>query len=456
MTDLDLLELTVLRPGDAGYTDACLATIWNADIDRHPAAIVPTDTAADVAAVVRGARAADMDLTVRGGGHSFAGHAVADGAVMIDLGGLDEIVVDPAAKRVRCGGGTTWAQLDAATAAYGMAVPGGTISHTGVGGLALGGGFGWLTQRAGLTCDNLVSAEVVTADGRIVTASASENPDLFWALRGGGGNFGIVTTFEFAMHELGPMANLGLFFFEATRAAEALRFARTYLHELPDTYGSMIAGLSAPPAPFVPEEHVGTPGYAILIANWDSAEDHAVTVDPIRAYRPMFEFVSPIPHTGLQQFIDAAAPWGAYAYEKALYLDDLPDPVIDASVAALPNRASPMSITPIFASGGEFARVPEDATAFGGRRTMRWIYNISAVGPTPGLLAADRPWVSGLYDAIAPYATAGTYVNFLNDKDVERVRQSYGPAKYDRLAAIKAVWDPDNVFRHNANIAPAG
>ncbi len=455
MSELDLLELSVLRPSDPGYTDACLATIWNGDIDRHPAAIVRTHSTADVSTAVRGARAAEMDITVRGGGHSFAGHAVADGGVMIDLGGLDGVMVDPATNRARCGGGTTWAQLDAATAAYGLAVPGGTISHTGVGGLTLGGGFGWLTRRAGLTCDNLVSAEVVTADGRIVTASAHENPDLWWALRGGGGNFGIVTTFEFALHEVGPMANVGLFFFDTPRAADALRFANTYVQELPDAYGSMIAGMSAPPAPFVPPEHVGKPGYAVVVVNWESPEEHMTTVAPLRALGPLFEFISPIPHVALQQMLDDAAPWGTYAYEKALYFDDLSDLVIDLSVAALPNRKSPMSITPIFATGGEFARVSEDATAFGGRRSMRWVYNMAAMAPTPDLLVAERPWVAGLYDALAPFASAGTYVNFLNDKDNERVRQSYGPAKYDRLAAIKAVWDPDNVFRHNANIAPA-
>ena len=373
---------------------------------------------------------------------------------MIDLGGVNEISVDPDARRARCGGGATWAQLDAATAPYGQAVPGGTISHTGVGGLTLGGGFGWLTRKAGLTSDNVVGAEVVTADGRIVTASADQNSDLWWGLRGGGGNFGIVTAFDFALHDVGPIANIGLFFFDAPRAAEALHFANTYIHDLPDEYGSMIAGMSAPPAPFVPPEHIGTPGYAIMVVSWGDAKEHAAIVAPLRDQRPLFEFVSPIPHVALQQMLDEAAAWGVYAYEKALYLDDLADPVIEASVAALPERLSPMSLTPIFAVGGEFARVPEDATAFGGGRTMKWVYNIAAVAPSPDLLATDRTWVAGLYDAIAPYANAGTYVNFLNDRDDARVRQAYGPAKYDRLAGIKAAWDPDNVFHHNANIKP--
>ena len=318
----------------------------------------------------------------------------------------------------------------------------------------LGGGFGWLTRKAGLTCDNMVSAEVVTADGRIVTASADQNPDLYWALRGGGGNFGIVTAFDFALHDIGLMANIGLFFFDAPHAAEALRFANTYIPDMPEEYGSMIAGLSAPPAPFVPPEHIGTPGYAIVVVNWGNAQDHAAVVAPLHDLRPLFEFVSPIPHVALQQMLDEAAPWGAYAYEKALYLDELADPVIEASVAALPKRLSPMSLTPIFAVGGEFARVPEDATAFGGGRMMKWVYNIAAVAPSPDLLATDRTWVAGLYDAIAPYANAGTYVNFLNDRDDARVRSAYGPAKYDRLAGIKAAWDPDNVFHHNANIKP--
>jgi FAD/FMN-containing dehydrogenase len=275
-----------------------------------------------------------------------------------------------------------------------------------------------------------------------------------WALKGGGGNFGIVTSFEFAMHEVGPMANLGLFFFDVEHAAQALRFARAYLHELPDAYGSLVIGMSAPPAPFVPQEHVGKPGYAIAVVNWGSPEEHMTRVQPLRDLHPLFEVITPIPHVALQQMLDEAAPWGAYAYEKALYFDDLSDPVIDLSVAALPDRVSPMTITPIFAAGGEFARVPEHTTGFGGGRSMRWVYNMAAVAPTPALLAAERPWVAALHDALAPHASAGTYVNFLNDKDISRVRMAYGPEKYDRLAAIKKVWDPDNVFHHNANILP--
>lgn len=368
---------------------------------------------------------------------------------------MDDIAIDPIARRARCGGGAAWAQLDAAAAEHGLAVTGGFISHTGVGGLTLGGGIGWLTRQAGLSSDNLVSAQVVTADGRTVTASTAENADLFWALRGGGGNFGVVTEFEFALIELSPMANLGLFFWRPENAREPLRFARDFIPAMPDEFGGFVAGLNAPPAPFVPEQFQGVPGFAVLIVNWASAEEHAALIAPLRELAPQFELVTPIPYVGLQQMFDESAPWGILGYEKALYLEDLSDAVIDVMIEQLPGKASPMTFTPIFAVGGAFGRVPEDETAFGGDRATRWVFNIAAVAPQPDLLAADKAWVRGFWDALRPHArNSGSYINFLNDEDEDRILTSYGVAKYERLAAIKATWDPDNLFHHNANIRP--
>jgi FAD/FMN-containing dehydrogenase len=445
----------VLTATDEGYDDALASAVWNGDVKRRPALIVQPGSSAEVADVLAVARQHRVGVTVRGGGHSFAGHAVADDEVMIDLSRLNQISVDPGARRVRCGGGTTWAALDAATAEHGLAVPGGFISHTGVAGLTLGGGMGWLSRRAGLSCDNLVSAEVVTADGRVVTASAQESPDLFWALRGGGGNYGVVTRFEFALHQVSPMANLGLFFWPPQDARDPLRFARDLIPALPDDMGGFVAGLCAPPAPFVPVEHQGTPGFAVLIVNWALPEDHARVVAPLRDLNPLFELVTPIPHVALQQMFDESAPWGILGYEKAIYLDTLTDDVIDIMIERLPAKESPMSFVPIFPLGGAYARVPEDQTAFGGSRQTRWTLNIAALATDPEVLARDRTWARDFWAALRPHANnSGSYINFLADEDQERVRTSYGQ-KYDRLAAIKATWDPDNVFHHNANIRPA-
>jgi hypothetical protein len=465
MTTIDesaLSELTTALGGQVllaegeGFGEARAAAVWNGDITRQPAAIVRPGTAQEVAEVLAFAGRQGLDLTVRGGGHSFAGHAVSDGGLMLDLGRMNDVSIDPAAQRARCGGGTTWAQLDAATAEHGLAVTGGFISHTGVGGLTLGGGMGWLTRQAGLSSDNLVSVQVVTADGRTVSASADENPDLFWALRGGGGNFGVATEFEFALREVSPIANLGLFFWLPENAREPLRFAGDFIPAMADEYGGFVAGLNAPPAPFVPEQYQGAPGFAVLIVNWGSAEDHAAQIAPLRELAPQFELVTPIPYVALQQMFDESAPWQILGYEKALYLDELSDAVIDLMIANLPRKASPMTFVPIFALGGAYSRVAGDETAFGGDRSTRWAFNIAAIAPDPDLLAADKIWVRDFWDALRPHANnSGSYINFLADEDEDRVLASYGAKTYERLAAIKATWDPDNLFHHNANIRPA-
>jgi FAD/FMN-containing dehydrogenase len=446
---------TVLRPEDDGYDGA--RSVWNGDIDRRPAVIVQCQSASDVAAALGFARDRGLQVAVRGGGHNFAGNAVCEGGLMIDLSPLSSISVDPAARRAVCGGGTTWAALDAATQAHGLATPGGTISHTGVGGLTLGGGFGWLTAKAGLSIDNLLSAEVVTADGRVVRASAGADADLFWAIRGGGGNFGVVTSFEFRLHEVGPLVQLGMFFWGLDRASEAVRFARDFVKTLPDEMGVMVAGLSAPPAPFVPQEHHFAPGIALIVVGFGSPEEHQRAIQPVReGVAPLFELVTPMPYVNLQQMLDESAPWGIRAYEKALYVSDLTDEVIDVMADQLPRRQSPMSFVPIFRLNGAYERVGEDDTAFGGQRTPGYGFNIAAVAPTPELLEADRAWVRSFWQALRPYAMGGgSYVNFMAEYDEDRVRASYGPAKYDRLARMKARYDPDNVLRLNANIKPA-
>jgi hypothetical protein len=316
--------------------------------------------------------------------------------------------------------------------------------------------MGWLTSRAGLSCDSVVSAEVVLADGRVVIASEDEHADLWWALRGGGGNFGVVTRFEFALHELNPLTHLGLFFWGADRGVEALHVARAVVAGLPEDAGALIAGLSAPPAPFVPEQHRLQPGFAVLIASWDTPERHEQLVAPARAGEPLFELVTPIPYVELQKMFDEGNAWGMHAYEKAHYLDELTDDAIDVFAEHLPRKASPLSFAPVFPLGGAYARVDDDATAFGGPRSARFAFNIAAICPVPELLQADRAWVRSFWEALRPHASgAGSYVNFMADIEEDRVKAAYGPAKYERLARIKADYDPENVFHRNANIKPA-
>jgi len=455
----DQLQGDTFVPDDDGYDAA--RSIWNGAIDRKPAVVVRCASAADVAAAVRFGRERSLEIAVRGGGHNFGGSGTVQDGLMISLAAMNEVRVQPAPRRARCGGGATWANVDNATQAHGLAVTGGFISHTGIGGLTLGGGFGWLTRMIGLSCDNLVSAEVVTADGQILTASAEKNPDLFWALRGGGGNFGVVTEFEFALHPVGPMLNLGLFFWTVDQGVEALRLSRQVVPTLPENSGSLIAVLSAPPAPFVPEKYQLATGYALLIAGFGSAEEHARLIAPVReALPPAFELVTPIPYTGLQSMLDESAPWGALAYEKSLYLDELTDPVIDIVTAQTPNKRSPLSFIPIFDLGGHVAgaygRVPDDATAFGGSRSARYLFNIAAVAPVPELYEPDRAWCRTMWQDLTPHSSnTGGYVNFMNEYQEDRVRAAYGADKYARLAAIKTKYDPDNIFHLNANIRPA-
>jgi FAD/FMN-containing dehydrogenase len=445
----------VIAPGDNGYDEA--RSVWNGDIDRHPAIVARCQSAADVAAALAFGQERGLEISVRGGGHGFSGNAVCDAGLMIDLSSMRGVSVDPERRRAVVGGGATLADLDGATQKYGLAVTGGTVSHTGVGGLTLGGGLGWLTRMCGLSIDNLESAEVVLPDGRIVRAAADSHPDLFWALRGGGGNFGVVTSFEFRLHQVGPEVHLALFFWGLDQGTEALRTAREVIPALPEATGALIAvALNAPPAPFVPEQYHFAPGHALIVVGFGTAEEHAQAIAPIRTTcPPLFEFVTPIPYAGLQQMLDDSAPWGIRGYEKALYLDDLTDDAIAVLVDRAADKTSPMSFAPIFWLGGAYCRVRDEDTAYGGRRRPQYAVNIAAISPDAEPLAADRAWVRSLWDALRPLAgDAGSYVNFMADQDDDRVRASYG-AKYDRLARIKAQYDPGNVLRRNVNIKPA-
>ncbi|WP_330179024.1 FAD-binding oxidoreductase [Nocardia sp. NBC_01503] len=450
-----IVDGAVITPKDAEYDVA--RQVWSGCFDRRPAVIVQPASAAGVARALLHARRHGLDITVRGGGHNYAGHAVADDAMLIDLGALDGITIDPVSKTAKVGGGATWAQVDAATAEHALAVTGGFISDTGVGGLTLGGGMGWLTSLFGLSCDSVLSAHVVTADGHIVTASADENPDLHWALRGGGGNFGIVTEFTFALHELPPLGQLTMLYWTPPDAPAGLAAGAACLRDLPEGYSGAILAVSAPPLPFVPERYQGQPGFVTAVIGFGTPEELAEMVAPLRAAAPApaWELVTPIPYTALQQMFDDAAPRGLPAYEKSLYINDLNDEVIAELVHRFPQRLSPLTIAPIFPLRGRYTETPDEATAFGGSRNACWAINLSALCPDPADFDAERAWVRDTWDALLPHARSDAgYINFLVDDDQQRIRDTYGD-KYSRLAAIKAAWDPDNVLHHNANIRPA-
>jgi FAD/FMN-containing dehydrogenase len=321
--------------------------------------------------------------------------------------------------------------------------------------------MGWLTRKHGLSIDNVVGYEVVTADGQVRRAAADENPDLYWALRGGGGNFGVVTNFEFALHPVGPEIHFSLVFWGQDQGREMLRHVRSVTSDLPPEANVVIGALNAPPAPFVPEQHQLAPGYAVLLAGFGSLEEHEGVLARLTAGpAPLFAFSTPMPYVALQQLLDEANAWGQYDYDKGAYLDDLSDEAIEVLVEHLPRKTSPGSVVLFYRLDAAYSRVPDDATAFSGGRSPRYAAFMIAVCPTPEVLAADREWVRSLHRALEPHTIdVGLYVNAMSDDqehDDNRVRNAYGKLKYDRLAELKQRYDPANLFHRNANIKPAG
>jgi FAD/FMN-containing dehydrogenase len=461
-TDSPVLDLRsrmrgeVVGADDAAYDDS--RRVWNASIDRRPLLVARCADESDVRTVVRFATENGHAVSVRGGAHSMSGACVVDDAIMIDLSRIDHVEVDPEARRVKVGGGALLGDVDAATQAFGLATPAGLVSHTGVGGLTLGGGMGWLSRKLGLSIDNLVSARVVTADGEARVASAEENPDLFWAVRGGGGNFGVVTEFEFALHEAGPMVSFGFLFWGLDDGPQVLRHAREVIASLPDDVNVVIGGLNAPPAPFVPEAYQLQPGYAMIVVGFGDPQEHASVLDRARsAIPPLVDFVTPMPYVELQKMLDEANGWGFYCYDKGCYFDELSDEVIDALTEHFPRKVSPLSLALFYRLDGAYSRVPEDATAFSGGRSARFAMFAIGVCPVAEMFPAEREWVRSLAEALRPYAAQdGSYVNGLTDFDPDQVRQAYGAQKFARLVEIKASYDPDNLFHGNADLSPPG
>ena len=447
----DRVEGPVIAPGEAEYEDA--RRVYNFMIDKHPSIIVRCTSARDVAAVVAHARDGNRDLAVRGGGHSVPGFGTADNAIVADLSPMTRIQVDPRRRTARVGGGATWAMMNDATAAHGLATTGGIISTTGVGGLTLGGGIGYLARAHGLSCDNLLSAEVVLADGRIVTASESEHPDLFWALRGGGGNFGVVTEFEFRLHPVGEIYG-GPMLFERAAAADLFRYFRDFIADAPREYGGFPAWQQAPPLPFVPADRVGEPFLAI-VSCWTGDPDEGARL--LQRFRdvapPVAEHVGPMPYPALNAAFDPLVPRGLQHYWKAVFVRDLTDQAIAAHLEHGPRVPVVNSTMHLYPINGACHDVPADATAFG-HRDANYACVIAGMWPDPADNEANTEWVRDYYAALAPHSQAGGYTNFASADDQQRVRDNFG-AGYDRLSEIKQRYDPGNLFHLNQNITPA-
>ncbi len=465
MTALDAEALATLetnflgelvRPGDTAYDD--VRKIWNGNIDRRPALIARCRGVADVITAVRFARERDLLTAVRGGGHAVAGYSVCDDGILIDLSLMTGTRVDPLARTIRVEGGCLNDHVDRETQVFGLAVTGGIVSHTGIAGLTLGGGIGHLMRKYGLTIDNLRSCDVVTADGEFVVASEQENPDLFWGLRGGGGNFGIVTSFEFQLHPLGPNVLAGLVAWPMDDAPRVLRFLREFAADAPDEVGIMGALRLAPPMPFVPEELHGEPIVALVATYAGTVEDGERALKVIRDElgTPAIDTLVPKPYVTHQKMFDPSVPHGQHYYWKSHTMGALTDDVIDVIAEHAAQITSPAGTIPIFTLGGAVARVPEGATAFPNRDAAHDINIVASWSPDDAEPDRHVEWVRRFFGALEPYSK-GVYVNFTNEDSTDRVRTgAYNPEQWDRLVSLKAKYDPTNVFRMNANISPNG
>jgi hypothetical protein len=460
-TDLDPSAVDELRasfagdlvgPADPAYDER--RAVWNGSIDRRPALIARCSGTADLIAALRFAERTGLPLAVRGGGHSFPGQSVCDGGVVIDLGPMKGIRVEPDAGTATAQAGVLLGELDHATQEFGLVVPAGIVTHTGLAGLTLGGGIGWLMRKHGLTIDQLLSAEVVTASGEVVRASEDENADLFWGIRGGGGNFGIVTEFEFRLNPLGPEVLAGPIFWRMTESPRVLRFYRDWIAEAPDELMTIVIHRKAPPLPFVPTELHGELVVAIVCCYAGPIEDGERVVRPLREFgHPVLDLCEPKPYLQHQAMFDPSFPHGRWYYMRSCDVAELSDDVIDTTVEHSMRIASPLTAFPIWQMGGAVARKEADDAAFNGRGAGH-TFNITASTASSEGFDQEREWARGLWSALEPHHTDTVYVNFLMDEGEERVREAYGSERYDRLKQLKRKYDPGNLFRLNQNIPP--
>jgi FAD/FMN-containing dehydrogenase len=444
------------RPGDDGYDEA--RAIYNAMVDKRPAVVARCSGVADVIDAVRLAREKGLPLAVRCGGHSVAGNGTCDGGMLIDLSGMKGVHVDPGARRARANAGVLWGEFDRETQLFGLATPGGRMTTTGVGGFTLGGGYAWISTKHGLACDNLVSAQVVTADGRVVTASEDENADLLWGLRGGGGNFGVVTSYEFALHELGPIVMAGLAVHPMDGAGDIARAWRDWVeNEAPEEVCTALGILRAPPEPFVPPEVQGKPILGILVMYAGDPDEGERILRPLKETigPPAVDLIDRIPYTAFQAIVDPFSPKGWLNYHRGVHLAGLPDDAIDAYVEHGARVGSPMSQMIVFRHGGAISRVPENATA-ASHRDAPYMWHPIAAWSDPADSEREIAWVRDSSAAMEPFASGGVYLNFEQDEGTQHVRAGYDADKFARLVALKDRYDPDNLFRINQNIPPSG
>ena len=442
----------LLQPGEEGYEEA--RRVWNGAIDRRPALIARTAGADDVAEALRFARECELPISVRGGGHAVAGHAVVDGGVMIDLSLMKAISVDPAARTARAAGGVLWGELDRATQQAGLATTGGLISHTGIAGLTLGGGLGHLMRKHGLTVDNLLAVDLVTADAERVRVDAETEPELFWGLRGGGGNFGVATALEYRLHPVGPLALGGPIFWPLADAPEVLRFLRDFAPEAPDELGITMSMMLAPPLPFMPPTQFGKPVLSlVLVWSGDPAEGERVLAPLRRLGTPIADVVSLAPYVFLQSMLDGGAPHGRHYYWKSHRLPRLSDGIVDVFMERMAAITSPFAQIQGWAMGGAVTRVAAGETAVGERENGFDVSFITGWPPGDGDGERHRAWVRESWEAVRA-DSVGVYANFISDEGAAGVEAAYGD-RLQRLTALKDRYDPDNVFRMNANIPPS-
>ena len=439
----------VLSPGDPGYDDA--RHIFNGMIDRRPGLIAQPRNTADVQRCVNFARDNDLLISVNGGGHSPQGYGVCDGGLMIDLCLLKAVHIDPAAKTAVAEGGVNWGEFDAATQEHGLAVTGGRNPTTGIAGLTLGSGSGWLERKLGYTVDNLLACEIVVASGDVLQASEGENTELFWGLRGGGGNFGIVTKFTYKLHEIGPMIYGGQLGFP--RIPAALKAYRDFLESAPDDVGGAAALIVAPHEDPIPEPVRGLPVMGFVICYTGDVEKGPEAIKPLTDLGPVLNMVEPMPYVALQAMLEPGQPSGAQNYWKADFYPELPDEAIDALMAAAANPPSPLTAVLLQPLGGAINRVPDDATAMGWRGA-KWALHVLGVWEDPADDEKNIAWVRNIADVMKPWAQEAAYLNYLMDEGEQRVKDSFGE-HYGRMVALKDKYDPQNMFRLNQNIKPS-
>jgi hypothetical protein len=442
----------LLRPGEEGFDEA--RRIWNGAIDRYPALIARCAGADDVVEAVRFARAQDLLVTVKGGGHAVAGHAVQDGALMIDLSLMKAVRVDPRARTARAAGGILWRELDAATQPFGLATTGGVISNTGIAGLTLGGGLGHLMRKHGLTVDNVRSFDVVTADAELLHVDARTEPELFWGLRGGGGNFGIATSIEYRLHPVGPMVLGGPMFWPLTDAPEVLSYIDEASPDAPDELGITLALMNAPPMPFLAPEQFGQPVISLVVVWTGAFEEGLRAIEPLRRIgTPLADVVGPTPYVAIQSMLDGGAPHGRHYYWKSHRFPRMSGEVVEVLMERMGAMTSPFSQINGWAMGGAVSRVDPDDTAVGEREVGFDVSLITAWPPSDPEGERHRQWVRDGWAALQPHSS-GVYANFISDEGAAGVEAAYG-RRLTRLEALKDRYDPSNLFRHNANVQPS-